>query len=288
MLLTSVMPSDTTQRKKPPLTDAEKAEKARFGDLVRANKARFEEITKKKYTQAALAEEVGNVINGSPMTQGAIWQYLSPDHPTRLNAQIVQAVAALMGFSPEQISPEYAPAKKRAEIFITSVLKGNPGGYIPGRDSEIKDTDAHYNVTPVEIRGYIPLISWIRAGEWDDTVDPYEIGDCEKVCPTTVPHSMATFALRVDGDSMTAPIGARRSFPHGMIIYVDPEKKTPNNGDFVVARKLGTQTATFKQLTTDEGRPVLKPLNPDRSAYPIIRDEFEIIGKVIDASWGGL
>lgn len=45
---------------------------------------------------------------------------------------------------------------------------------------------------------------------------------------------------------------------------------------------------TFKQLATEEGRPVLMPLNPDRKQYAVIRNEFTIIGRVIDASWGGL
>lgn len=144
------------------------------------------------------------------------------------------------------------------------------------------------NVSSSEIAGYVPLISWVQAGGWEETIDLFEPGYSEQVHPTIVPHSKYTFALRVEGDSMTAPAGAKRSFPHGMIIYVDPERRGGvTTGDFVVARLKGTSNATFKQLSSEEGRPILKPLNPS-DKYPIIRDEFEIMGKVIDAGWGGL
>lgn len=144
------------------------------------------------------------------------------------------------------------------------------------------------NVVPTDIKGYIPLISWVQAGQWEEAIDLYEPGYAEQVLPTTVPHSLRTFALRVDGDSMTAAPGAPISFPHGMIIYVDPEKRGDvTTGSFVVARQKGANMVTFKQLGSEEGRPVLKPLNTN-GQHPIIRDEFEVLGKVIDASWGGL
>lgn len=137
------------------------------------------------------------------------------------------------------------------------------------------------------IKGFIPLISWVQAGLWSEAIDLYSPGDFESIHPTTVPHGKHTFALRVDGDSMTAPAGAPgHSFPHGMIIYIDPNQEALP-GDYVVARHNGHGHVTFKRYTTEEGRPILKPLN-NNGQYPIIRDEFEIIGKVIDASWGGL
>lgn len=148
--------------------------------------------------------------------------------------------------------------------------------------------EAYKNTTPAEIKGWIPLISYVQAGQWTEAIDLYAPGYAEHVLPTTAPHSLHTFALQVEGASMTLPAGVEgRSFPHGMIIYVDPEKEALP-GDYVVARYNGDDRVTFKRLMTEEGRPILVPLNPDRQNYPIIRDEFEVIGKVIDASWGGL
>jgi len=139
-----------------------------------------------------------------------------------------------------------------------------------------------------EIKGYIPLISWVQAGCWEEAIDLYALGDYEKTLPTVVSHSKSTFALRIEGDSMTAPAGTGKSFPEGMVIYIDPERRGGvTTGDYVVARLNGTTKVTFKQLSSEEGQPVLKALNPSPS-YPILRDEFTIIGRVIDASWGGL
>lgn len=138
------------------------------------------------------------------------------------------------------------------------------------------------------IKGFIPLIAWVKAGTWEDAIELYSPSD-ESAHPTTVNHSKNTFALKVDGDSMTAPVGAPgHSFPHGIIIYVDPDQRADTRaGDYVVAKQLYDNQATFKQLASEEGRPVLKPLNTG-GQYVIIRDEFEVIGKVIDAGWGGL
>lgn len=162
--------------------------------------------------------------------------------------------------------------------------------YINGQERTslwLKQPNETSNVSAAQIRGYIPLISWVQAGTWEEAIDLYQPGDAESIHHTTVPHSLNTFALRVDGDSMTAPPGAPgHSFPHGMIIYVDPNQEALP-GDYVVAKHNGHGHVTFKRYATEEGRPVLKPLNTN-GQYPIIRDEFEIIGKVIDASWGGL
>ena len=76
---------------------------------------------------------------------------------------------------------------------------------------------------------------------------------------------------------MTSPVG--RSYPAGMIIFVDPEREAAS-GDRVVAKVNGDNEATFKQLVIDGERKYLKPLNP---AYPVITDPFRVLGKVIGA-----
>lgn len=152
----------------------------------------------------------------------------------------------------------------------------------------VGDVQGEYqDLSPLTIKGWVPLISYVQAGSWSEAIDLYEPGYAERVSPTVIPHSKSTFALRVEGRSMTLPEGVSGlSFPHGMVVYVDPEMPCPD-GSYVVARYDGNK-ATFKRLIHEEGRPILVPLNPDRSEYPVIRDEFEIIGRVFDASWGGV
>ncbi len=115
-----------------------------------------------------------------------------------------------------------------------------------------------------EITGYLPLISWVRAGEWTEIADPLEPGTYEKLILVTRRYSNRAFALRLDGDSMQAPDGD--SFPSGSIICVEPMQQA-KNGSYVVIRLESSNEATFKQLIIDGAREYLKPLNP---RYPIM------------------
>ncbi len=128
-----------------------------------------------------------------------------------------------------------------------------------------------------EVKGYVPVISWIAAGQWMEMEEHFVTDDTEFVpCPNT--HGQRTYALRVTGDSMTSPTGI--SFPEGYLIFIDPDQ-TAKVGDFVIARVKNPSTqsgVTFKQLAIDGATPYLRPLNP--SHRPIF-DEFDIIGRVI-------
>ncbi|WP_257604190.1 LexA family transcriptional regulator [Pseudomonas tolaasii] len=86
------------------------------------------------------------------------------------------------------------------------------------------------------------------------------------------------FWLRVTGSSMVST--SEVSFPEGYLILVAPEVD-PRPGQFVVARLIASNEATFKQLVWDAGEFFMKPLNP---AYPIkhMGDEWEIVGTVVD------
>lgn len=140
------------------------------------------------------------------------------------------------------------------------------------------DPDSLTNVSEgPEIKGLVPLISWVQAGQWTEVVDVCDLGLAETHIACPAPHGDQTYALRVHGDSMTSPHG--RTYPEGAIIYVDPDQNgSPNSGDRVIARLIGENAVTFKCYIEDSGRKFLKPLNP---AYPIITEEFHILGKVI-------
>ncbi|MCS4292702.1 SOS-response transcriptional repressor LexA [Comamonas sp. BIGb0152] len=129
-----------------------------------------------------------------------------------------------------------------------------------------------------DVRGKVPLISWVRAGEWCEAMDPFQPGDAERWMECPVTHSSSTFALRVRGDSMTAPSGANRTYPEGCIIFVDPERRTPVNGDRVVACIEGARDVTFKVYKNEDGRQWLMPLNP---LHEPIREPFHILGTVL-------
>ncbi|CAB4126102.1 LexA SOS-response transcriptional repressors (RecA-mediated autopeptidases) [uncultured Caudovirales phage] len=127
-----------------------------------------------------------------------------------------------------------------------------------------------------DMRGMVPLVSFVQAGAWDGAIDPMQPGDADEwlLCPRT--HSASTYALRVRGESMTAPYG--RTYPEGCVIFVDPAQKSPANGARIIARCEGSDEVTFKVFKCEDGRTWLQPLNP---TYPVINERFRVLGTVI-------
>lgn len=138
------------------------------------------------------------------------------------------------------------------------------------------------NIEDVQLKRRVPLISWVRAGTWGAIEDRYHPGEAEEWADAydTRPGDSA-FALRVTGDSMTSPIPGDRSFPEGTIIIVDPGRSA-GPGDFVIAKDVSTQQATFKRLVSDGGRWFLKPLNPSYPTLEIDDPDIRVIGRVVE------
>ena len=146
--------------------------------------------------------------------------------------------------------------------------------YARNTEAEAPLTGDNFSAGP-SIRGRVPLIGWIQAGNYTEIVDNFHPGDAEEWMLTTERIRQHTFALRVQGDSMTP------RFPPGTILIVEPEESV-QPGDFVVARINSDTEATFKQLVKDGSRLYLRPLNPQ---YPIlpVDEQTHIVGPVITA-----
>ncbi|MFS1522735.1 helix-turn-helix domain-containing protein [Microbulbifer sp. 2304DJ12-6] len=140
--------------------------------------------------------------------------------------------------------------------------------YSDGANSiQEQDGNYHANVAPgPDIRGKIPLISWVQAGDWAEIVDNFTPGEADEWRETTARVGPHAFALRVEGDSMTAPSGL--SIPEGSVVIVDPDAAYMN-GSIVVAKLVDTQEATLKKLVIDGPNKYLKPLNPAYAPIPI-------------------
>lgn len=127
------------------------------------------------------------------------------------------------------------------------------------------------NIEPgPEIRGRVPLISFVQAGDFTNAVDNFNPGHADEWVETTVPIRQHTYALRVRGDSMTNPSGEEPTFPDGTKIVVEPDAiDAPDKlvGSLVIVKRGVDDEATFKQLVKDAGKFFLKPLNP---RYPML------------------
>lgn len=134
-----------------------------------------------------------------------------------------------------------------------------------GEDSEV----------PSKLRS-IPILGKVSAGNLMEMIAS-DKADCKSIY---IDGSISEncFALIVDGDSMTNP-NARKSFPKGSIIILDPNKQ-PESEDYIVVCNTIDNSSTFKKLAEDSGKKYLIPLN---KSYPtILLDENYIcLGVVI-------
>ncbi|MEJ2609118.1 MAG: S24 family peptidase [Candidatus Thiodiazotropha sp.] len=221
------------------LTPDEKAAAARL-------KAIF--TTKKKelgYTQETISYAAGW------KSPSAFGQYANGVIPINLNSLTI--LSRLLKVAPSEIFPQLAERLISHDANKMDVA-GGP-----------------------DMRGLVPLFSWVQIGSWHEAKDMVELGDAELHLPCPASHGIQTYALRVEGDAMTSPHG--KSYPDGCIIFVDPDQRSGIvSGDRVIARLNADNAVTFKVYSEDAGRRFLKPLN---SHYPAIIEEFSILGKVI-------
>lgn len=124
-----------------------------------------------------------------------------------------------------------------------------------GSLDEEKETE-----TGPSLRGKVPLISWVQAGQWSEISDQFPPGDAEGWRETTARVGAGAFALRIMGDSMEPTI------PRGSVVIIDPSAEAAN-GRVVVVRQRGDSEATIKRLVIEGGVRYLKPDNP---RYPIM------------------
>lgn len=142
---------------------------------------------------------------------------------------------------------------------LARALRCNPHWLDTGKGEPEWDNQSNTATGPV-VRGMVPLISWVQAGQWGDIVDNFQPGDADEWIPTTANVAVTAFALRIRGDSMAPKV------PDGSIVIFDPDRDY-HHGSLVLVKRTGDETATFKQLWYDGSTAYLKPLN-DR--YPML------------------
>lgn len=204
---------------------------------------------------ALSGKKKGQIATECNVANSAVTQWIKGDSKS-LKPENLYALAKATGFSPKWLAL----------------------GQGPERLSEIEA-----NVEPVQppTRYYeYPEISWAQAGM---AVEISELSNVSRL-PTHISDAWAGsngYWLKVRGPSMTSQGGI--SFIEGMIILVAPGFEV-EDGQFFVARLIGTEEKAFKQLVKDSGRYFMKSLNP---SYPTIEldDSWEIFGRVVGAQW---
>ncbi|MEW5248891.1 LexA family protein [Microbulbifer sp. 2201CG32-9] len=216
-------------------------------------------------TQKALADKVG--ITKSAISQAELGMTKGLSHTS-----LVRACRAM------DVSAEWLSFGKGAMHPFQSPIQSTKGLHDPAEQTQ-PTTGLISNVSPgPAILGRVPLISWVQAGDFCETVDLFEPGDAEEWLPCPATHSDRTYALRINGDSMTSPYPGQRSYPPGTIVFVDPDRQL-TNGCRVVAKLEGD--VTFKTYSEDMGRKYLRPINPSWKTQDITDLPVIICGIVI-------
>jgi len=135
------------------------------------------------------------------------------------------------------------------------------------------------DVSFVTINARVPLIKWEKLSTYTEGAVMDQGGEAEDWIYCPIQCSSSTFALRVRGDSMESPSSGKKSYTEGMVIFVNPLAEL-KSGARVIARRMDSDEATFKEYFEDDGKKYLKPINPQ---YPTteIGEETKIIGVVI-------
>lgn len=131
---------------------------------------------------------------------------------------------------------------------------------LPEAINKVQSPSAEHNITPVATFTRVPVISWVQAGEFFDTADPYPTGMAEEWIDCPAKHGARTFAVKVRGLSMYNPAG-KPSFSEGDIIFCDPDRQAENKS-LVICRLDDQPEATFKRLLIEDGIKMLEALNP--------------------------
>lgn len=189
--------------------------------------------------------------------------------------QLLRAAREKQGYTQDQVAAFFSPVVDRVTVSNWENDRHLPETVrLPVLARRLRiSIDALFgagntNAGP-DIKGRVPIISWVQAGTFSTAVDNFQPGEADEWAETTVPIHRHTYALRVRGDSMTNPNG-EPTFPNGQIIVVEPDAVDALDklvGSFVIVKREADDEATFKQLVKDGGQFWLKPLNPQ---YPML------------------
>ncbi|MCI4626567.1 MAG: XRE family transcriptional regulator [Candidatus Magnetoovum sp. WYHC-5] len=202
---------------------------------------------------------------------------------TSMNSMILQKIRKIM---------ERKGIKQNTLAEMIGVVPQNLNAYMTGRrrfgEKKIEQIAKALDVPPeslytiitdinpasdVQVKR-IPVISWLKAGQWHEGVDVFAEGYADSWMYYDT-KDMYAFALLVEENSMSP------EFKAGDIIIVSPSSGY-SFGDYVVARYV--ETVVFKQLKLIGNTVLLQSLNnqyDDIILSGVDKEELKVIGKVV-------
>lgn len=156
-------------------------------------------------------------------------------------------------------------------VLLIAKSKGyDANALLEGRLVEAMEESNVVPAVPPQFR--VPVISWVRAGNFESMLDQRTLEDVTQWVYLSKQPGPRAFGLIVKGPSMEP------RFQDGDYLVVDSDVEWAD-GDFVILGN-GNEEATFKQIVRDGGDWWARPLNPQFAAKRM-DTTCRVIGRVI-------
>lgn len=156
-------------------------------------------------------------------------------------------------------------------VLLIAKSKGyDANALLEGRLVEAMEESNVVPAVPPQFR--VPVISWVRAGNFESMLDQRTLEDVTQWVYLTKQPGPRAFGLIVKGPSMEP------RFQDGDYLVVDSDVEWAD-GDFVILGN-GNEEATFKQIVKDGSDWWARPLNPQFAAKKM-DPTCRVIGRVI-------
>lgn len=147
---------------------------------------------------------------------------------------------------------------------------------------EVDELEENTSIGP-DIKGKLPLVSWVQAGSPEEVIDNLQPGDAEEWLDSPFPYRRGAYLLRVDGMSMWRPDGS--GYNHGEIIQVQPGLEYKNGSDVIARGPAPDHKGTFKRFIQTPDGEYLEAINPDWPERIIRMPMGTVIAGVVVGSW---
>lgn len=234
-----------------------------FGTMDKYEKRRLRLLDVRDQLCAGSASSLAKKIGKSDSYVSRMLWPEGRDGRKRIGEDMVEQIERAFGWEPGAFESE-VPIQHlfHSEQNVKSAKKGKNNPLITSEPDAIKGSLHDRNVEPgPDVRGKLPLISWVQAGAWESIVDNFAVGDAEEWLLSPIQTSENAYYLRVRGLSMYNPAG-EPSFRENDLVLVEPQSYA-ESGALVIVRLEDQKEATFKQLIVEDGKKYLRALNPD-------------------------
>lgn len=223
------------------------------------------------------------------------------DFAKRLNQVMIGAnlniteLAKAIGVSHSIVS-QYLHGKKIPSIptliDIAKVLRCSPNFLLIGSLAPSSGIELAPGLNQADTP--VPILKWDELRNWKIITEKFKMSIDNGISIDvaaegrdvifTDQNSAKYICVRVEDEAMVSSNGLPYSISPGMLVYADPNKPIKENDIVLAFPKLSTR-GVVRRYVLDNGKPVLKPINPSFSRIDINDTEEEFVAPVVLAAY---